>query len=325
MVFLEVDAEDAPAVRAAFPEAVIEAGALAGDALRERCRDAEVVCSFIHTKFPAETLAALPKLKLLCTRSVGVDHIDTAWCAAHDVTVCNVPDYGSHVIAEHVFALLLSALRHIPEGDRRVEEGTFDYHGLRGMALKGKTLGIVGTGKIGRAVARIAHGFDMKILAVDQCRTVELTERYGVAYVDLPALLAGSDVVTLHLPATPATRHLFNAAAFARMKRGAVLVNTARGTLIDTSALLQALGDGTVALALLDVLEHEENVKESAALVRHPHVVTTPHIAFYADDSMRSMYDDAFASIGQWRRGERPAHAVEPLRVVCDLPPARSA
>lgn len=323
ILFLEVDPEDVPAVARAFPDAGVRDGVLSGAALTEACRDAEAICCFIHTKFPAAVLQALPKLRLLCTRSVGVDHIDVAWCEAHGITVCNVPDYGSHVIAEHVFALLLSALRHVSEGDRRVHGGAFDYHGLRGMALQGKTIGILGTGKIGRAVARIAHGFGMRILATDQCRTLELVDRYGVVYVPFEQLLAESDIVTLHVPATPDTEHMINAAAFARMKKGIVLVNTARGALIDSHALVAALDDHTVGWALLDVLEHEANLQESARLVQHPRVVTTPHIAFYADDSMRNMYADAFASIAQWRRGETPDHSVQPPRVVCDLPPVR--
>jgi D-lactate dehydrogenase len=312
LLFLDVEDADKAAVLKRFPSAIFAAA--------DKPADAEVISTFITTSFPRTLIEKLPKLKLLCTRSVGYDHIDLAACKERGITVCNVPDYGSHVIAEHVFALLLSTLRHVPEGDARVESGTFNYHGLRGMALRGKTLGILGTGKIGRRVAEIAHGFGMTILATDICRTIELEERFNVQYVTFEELLKQSDILTLHAPATPETEHLLNTKAFAKMKEGIVLVNTARGSLIDSKALLHALMDGTVAWALLDVLEHEQNFEENKALIAHPHVVTTPHIAFYADDSMKNMYLDCFQSIEEWIAGKTPEHVVEPPTVVCDLP-----
>ncbi|TSC58442.1 MAG: phosphoglycerate dehydrogenase [Candidatus Peregrinibacteria bacterium Greene0416_19] len=319
IVFLDVDPEDQALVAGRFQEAVIK-GTLPEKEVIASCDVAEIVSCFITTAFPKKVLDRLPSLKLLVTRSVGYDHIDADACRGAGVALCNVPDYGSHVIAEHVFALLLATLRHIHEGDARVEGGQFDYHGLRGIALRGKTIGIVGTGKIGRRVAQIAHGFGMKILATDKCRTLELEDLLGVRYVPLTELLAGSDIVTLHMPALPETHHLFDAERFAQMKDGAILVNTARGSLIDSRALLEALHAGKLSHALLDVLEHEQNFEQNRALVNHPKVVTTPHIAFYADDSMRNMYLDAFESIDQWTRGKTPDHVVKPVNVVCDLP-----
>lgn len=320
VLFLDTDPQDRSLVQKHFPDAQMIEGALQGKELIAACKDAEAISTFIRSPFTADVISALPKLKLISTRSVGYDHIDTAACASQGITVCNVPDYGSHVIAEHVFALLLSTLRHIPEGDRRTEKGVFDYHGLRGIALKGKTIGIVGTGKIGRAVAHIAFGFGMKILAVDVCRVLELEENFGVKYVSLEELLAQSDIVSLHVPALPETNHMIDAKAFAAMKPGVILVNTARGSLIDSSALHDALENGKVAYALLDVLEHESNFAEDKSLVTHPRVVSTPHIAFYADDSMRKMYEDSIESIKQWQRGETPTHIVKPVEKVCDLP-----
>lgn len=325
ITFLEVDAEDRALVASEFPGAVIVEGPRSGEELIEACKDAGVISCFIHSSFPADVIAALPKLKLLCTRSVGYDHIDLAACDGRGITVCNVPDYGSHVIAEHVFALLLSTLRHIPEADKKVESGVFDYHGLRGIALRGKTLGIVGTGKIGRVVAEIAHGFGMNILATDQCRTLEIVEKYGVQYVDMDQLLSQSDIITLHLPETNDTKHLLNTAAFASMKSGAILVNTARGGLIDSVALLAALNSGKIGYALLDVLEHETNFESNKELVSHPHVVATPHIAFYADDSMKNMFADSFHAIHQFIDGKEPEHKVRSLKVVCDLPAVKAS
>lgn len=325
LTFLEVDTEDRSIVEKAFPGAVISPDPADGAALVELCKNSDVASCFINTHFTKDVIAQLPKLKLLCTRSVGFDHIDVAACDERGITVCNVPDYGSHVIAEHVFALLLGTLRHVHLGDERVREGQFDYHGLRGFALKGKTMGIVGTGKIGARVARIARGFGMTILATDQCKNVELESDVGVRYVELRELFASSDVVTLHVPATKETDHMINAKTLPMMKRGAVLVNTARGSLIDSPALIAALDAGTLGFALLDVLEHEKNFEENAKLVKHPHVVTTPHIAFYADDSMRNMYLDCFQSIREWTEGKKPQHVVRPLNIVCTLKPISSA
>lgn len=322
-VFLEVDNEDATLIQERFPEAQIFAGVLCGKELVDACKDSPIISCFIHTQFTKEIIEQLPNVQLLCTRSVGYDHIDIVTCKERGITVCNVPDYGSHVIAEHVFALLLSTLRHIEEGERRVEGGMFNYHGLRGMALRDKTIGIVGTGKIGRRVAEIAHGFGMKILATDQCRTVELEKSFGVRYVPLENLLSLSDIITLHIPDTKETHHLIDHAAFTQMKQGVILVNTARGSLIDSAAMIAALKSKKLAYALLDVLEHEQNFEENKELIAHPNVVTTPHIAFYADDSMRNMYTDTFQSIDQWLAKKTPEHEVRPIKVVCDLPPIR--
>jgi D-lactate dehydrogenase len=322
IVFLDVDDEDHTLVSGRFPTAIIH-GHLKEADLMEKCADATVISAFIETPFPRKVIDALPKLRLICTRSVGFDHIDLDACKERGIVVCNVPDYGSHVIAEHVFALVLSTVRHIPEGSRRVEGGVFDYHGLRGMSLRGKTMGVAGTGKIGRRVAQIAHGFGMRILATDQCRTLELIDLLGVTYVPLEELFKQSDIISLHMPATKETEHVIDAKAFALMKDGVILVNTARGSLIDSQALLEALQTGKVGYALLDVLEHEHNFAENRKLISHPRVITTPHVAFYADDSMRNMYLDCFLMIEQWVAGRAPEHVVHDWRIVCDLPPVR--
>ena len=320
LLFLDVEPSDRKAVLEKFPSAKFADGALSGAQLIQACRGAEIISTFITTQFPRAVIEQLPTLKLIASRSVGYDHIDIEACKERGITVTNVPDYGSHVIAEHVFALLLSTLRHIHEGDAKVRSGTFDYHGLRGMALRGKTIGIIGTGKIGRKVAKIASGFGMKIIAVDQCRNTEIEKLLGVRYVTLTELLKDSDIITLHIPEMKETHHLIDGRAFVAMKNGVILVNTARGALIDSPALLTALKNDKVRWALLDVLEHEQNFAENKELVSHPHVVTTPHIAFYADDSMRNMYTDCFHSIDQWIAGKTPDHHVRPLQIICDLP-----
>lgn len=324
-LFLDTEESDQILVKKTFPDAQFAPGGLTGKKLVEACKDAEVISTFITTAFPRDIIKSLPRLKLLCTRSVGYDHIDVAACRERGIVTCNVPDYGSHVIAEHVFALLLSKLRHIHSAHKRVQSGHFDYHGLRGMALKDKTIGIVGTGKIGRAVARIAHGFDMKILATDQCRVEELEKNLNVHYVSLDELLAQSDIITLHVPSTKETEHMIGARAFDMMKKGVILVNTARGALMDSKALILALNSGKVAYALLDVLEHESNMEENRELVSHPNVIATPHVAFYADDSMRNMYSDSIQSINEWINGRTPVHVITPVTKVCDLPKIRKS
>jgi D-lactate dehydrogenase len=324
ILFLETDTDDRSTILARFPSADIRSEALSGDALVKACAGKQIVSCFIYSMFTVEVIKQLPELKLICTRSVGFNHIDLDACAEKGITVCNVPDYGSHVIAEHAFALILSVLRHIGDASSKVSTGNFDYHGLKGMALHGKTMGIVGTGKIGRNTAAIAHGFGMRILAVDQCRVLDLESRYGVRYVGLDELLAASDIITLHVPALPETIHMINAQTIAAMKDGVIVVNTARGELVDSSALLQGLKSGKIAYALLDVLEHEKDFRWNEELIKHPHVVVTPHIAFYADDSVKQMFQDGFASIDQWSRGETPLHTIQkPAAVVCDLPGIR--
>ena len=318
IVFLQVDSEDQARVAKRFPDATVIEGVPKD--IVEACKDAGVVSAFIGIDWNAELLKQLPNLKLLSTRSVGYNHIDLAYCSENGIAVCNVPDYGSHVIAEHVFALLLAKLRHISEADDKVESGQFDYHGLRGVSLRDKTIGIMGTGKIGRKVAQIAHGFGMNILAADRCRTIELEDLLRVQYVEPEELFARSHIITLHMPATDETKHMINAEAFLNMKDGVVLVNTARGELIDSKALLDALNSGKVKYALLDVLEHEHNFEENKELITHDNVVTTPHIAFYAEESMTNMYEDAFESIKQFQSGEDLVHIVKPPTVVCDLP-----
>lgn len=322
ILFLEVDPQDHNLIRERFPEAVIRKEALEGRSLVDAASNAEVVCCFIYSRFTADVIASLPRLKLICTRSVGFNHIDLEACRTRGIQVCNVPDYGSHVIAEHVFALLLTALRHITEAGSKVRKGDFDYHGLRGMALMGKTIGIVGTGKIGAFVAQIAHAFGMRILAVDMCRVLAL-EEIGVRYTDLPTLLSESDVITLHVPALPDTIHMINHDTIRTMKKGTIIVNTARGELIDSSALLSGLDSGHIARALLDVLEHEKDFEWNEKLIAHPNVIVTPHIAFYADDSMHRMYMDSFQTITDWRSGHSLQHAVSAQKIVCDLPGIR--
>lgn len=297
--FLEVEPEDKDLIRKKFPQANIIPKVLSEKEIIRHCKEAEVLCVFIYSQITRKVIDNLPKLKLIITRSVGYDHIDLKAAKERNIIVCNVPDYGSHVIAEHVFALLLSGLRHVEEGDNRVERSKkFDFSGLRGMALKGKTLGVVGTGKIGKNVARIGSlGFQMKVIASDPFPDQKTAKENKLEYVTLKNLLKNSDIISLHCPSLASTRHLINKKTISTMKDGVVIVNTSRGDVIKTEDLVKAIKSKKISYAFLDVLEHESNIKSNKELIDFPNVITTPHIAFYADDSMGKMYSESFNTI----------------------------
>lgn len=232
-----------------------------------RFEDCEIVSTFIYSDLDDAVLKQLDRLRMISTRSTGYDHIDLQVCKDRKVAVCNVPEYGENTVAEHVFGLLLTVSHHLYEAIDRTRKGDFSLQGLRGFDLRGKTLGVIGTGSIGRCVIGIARGFGMKVLAFDMKPDRDL-ERSGVRYASLDDLLAGSDVVTLHVPGGEKTRNLISGREFAGMKDGAVLVNTSRGSVVDVKALVRALADGKVSAAGLDVLPEEPAVKEEAELIR---------------------------------------------------------
>jgi D-lactate dehydrogenase len=230
--------------------------------------DIEMISTFVHSELNHTTLKSLPNLKLIATRSTGFDHIDTAYCCEHGITVCNVPSYGDNTVAEHVFGLLLTISHHLREAFDRTREGNFSTEGLRGFDLREKTLGVIGTGQIGRCVIGIAKGFRMRVVAFDLAPDHEAARQLGFDYMDLNSLLKESDVVTLHVPANDSTRHLLSTEQFQLIKKGAVLINTARGTVVDTRALLWALANGRIAAAGLDVLPEEQTLRDEAELLR---------------------------------------------------------
>lgn len=231
----------------------------------DRHTDVEIVSTFIYSKLDRSVLEMLPALKLVATRSTGFDHIDTGYCAERGIAVANVPSYGENTVAEHVFALLLAISHRIPEAIERAQRGPFSPEGLQGFDLAGKTLGVIGTGRIGQHVIRIASGFEMDVLAQDVAPDPDLAGRLGFRYVGLDELYAAADIVSLHVPSSPETRNMLDAEAFRRMKDGVVVINTARGDLIDTRALIRALTSGKVAAAGLDVLPDEPLIRGGGA------------------------------------------------------------
>ena len=270
--------------------------------------DAEVITTFIRSEIDANVIAALPKLRLIATRSTGYNHIDLDACGRRDIAVCNVPDYGDPTVAEHAFALLLAVSRRVVEAAGRTRAGDFSMEGLRGFDLAGRTLGVIGAGRIGRRMIQIGRGFGMTALATDARPDPAAAAHLGFDYVSLDQLLQRSDVVSLHVPGGPETRDLVSDAEFGRMKPGAVLINTARGGVVNTAALLRALEGGRLSGAGLDVLSEEPLLQEEAEifrldaplpaerlrkllaanlLVRRRDVVVTPHIAYDTQEALR--------------------------------------
>lgn len=217
---------------------------------------------FIHSKITSTILDRLPKLRLITTQSTGYDHIDLGACKRRKITVCNVPAYGARTVAEHTFALLLALSKKLVESVERTRKGSFSLAGLRGFDLQGKKLGVIGTGRIGQEVIKIAKGFEMKVIAYDKYKSK------GIKYVSLNRLLKEADIVTLHVPYLKETHHLLDKKAFSLMKKGAYLLNTSRGGVVDTSALVWALKNGRLAGAGLDVLEEECALEEETQLLK---------------------------------------------------------
>ena len=291
--------------------------------------DAHIISAFIYSDLDAPLLRQLPLLHMIATRSTGYNHIDMTYCRERNIVVSNVPSYGANTVAEHTFALLLSLSRNIYQARERTLRNDFSFHGLQGFDLMGKVMGVIGTGQIGQHVIRIAKGFEMQVLAYDTHQDLAASERLGFEYIGLDALLARSDVISMHCPLTAETQHLIGKQAFMKMKKGVYLINTARGGLIDTEALLWALDAGIVAGAGLDVLEEEEAVREERELLsgrfdggklqavlrnhvlaKHERVIITPHIAFNSREAVERIMGTTVENISTYLAAA-PSNVVE--------------
>lgn len=283
----------------------------------------DVACSFVNDQVDRATLTALHGygVRLLALRSAGYNHVDLDAAAALGIPVVRVPEYSPHAVAEHAVALVLALDRKIHRAYARVREGNFSLDGLLGFDLFGKTVGIVGTGRIGAAAARIFTGFGCHVVAFDVRVQPELAA-LGVEYVTLDALYARSDIISLHVPLTPATHHMIDASALARMKRGIMLINTSRGALIDSRALITALKLGHVGSAGLDVYEEEEGVffedlsdkvlqdDVLARLLTFSNVVITSHQGFFTREALAAIAQTTLANVTAFARGEPLANRV---------------
>jgi len=250
-------------------------------------RDTEIISIKSASIASQKNLSQFPSLKMLITRTVGTDHIDLDYCKEHDIIVKNIADYGSFNIAEHVFALLLSGSRNIISTQSEINSGKFTFKGHLGFSLKGKTLGVVGTGHIGLEVIKIANVFGMKVVAHDVYKNEEAKKELEYEYVGLEELAAQSDVITLHAPLLDSTHHMINDVIISKMKDGVVLINTARGELIDTKDLIKHIEK--FRWIGLDVIEGEKKFSKDNPLLKFKNVVITPHIAFYSDSSVKKI------------------------------------
>lgn len=291
----------------------------------------EGVCVFVDSVVNKEVLDHFSKLAFIAARSTGYDHIDLEECKKRGIVVSNVPAYGANTVAEHAFALLLSLSKRIYDGYHQVrEEGDFDPQRLRGFDLKGKTLGVIGTGRIGKHSIQIGKGFGMNIVAADPYPDEAFASEAGFKYLDLPELLAVSDVVTIHVPHMDSTHHLINRDTLKHIKPGAYLINTSRGAIVETQALIEALERGQLAGAGLDVLEEEGVIKDplnllvsgkagehdlktvlaNHVLVDMPNVIITPHSAFNTTEALKRILDTTFLNITAFAKGN-PTNIVE--------------
>jgi len=268
-------------------------------------KDAEALVVFIYSSINKQVLDQLPNLKYIATMSTGFDHIDIEECKRRNIVVSTVPTYGENTVAEHAFALIFAISRRLIESVQRVKSGNFSPIGLTGFDLFGRTLGVIGVGNIGVHAIRIAKGIGMEVLAYKRTLEPKLAADLGFRFVSMDELLSQSDIITIHVPYNKETHHMINADAFQKMRDGVIIINTARGAIIDTDALVQAVQSKKVAAAGLDVLEEEpmlreehellhkevdnedlKTVLENHMLLNNPNVIITPHNAFNSREAL---------------------------------------
>ena len=255
-----------------------------------------------RTKVNADIIAAASKLKVIGRAGVGVDNIDLASAQSRNITVVNTPTATTIAVAEHTLALIMAIVRSVARSDAAMKSGRWIKQDILGMELSGKTLGIVGLGYIGLAVSLRAAAFGLKVIAHDPKKTDEFISKHGAESVTLTDLYTRADIVSLHVPLGPKTRHMINGQAFAQMKRGVYLICTARGGIINETALLSALENGQVAGAALDVFSQEP--PDLTALVSHPNVIATPHIAAQTHQAQARAAADIAEEVLTALRGE---------------------
>ncbi|MFA5211333.1 MAG: NAD(P)-dependent oxidoreductase [Patescibacteria group bacterium] len=282
-------------------------------------KNTEILGVFVDSKVDKKVFEKLPKLKMITTFSTGFDHIDLKEAKKRKITVCNVPTYGENTVAQHALALILALSRKLFQSLKRVKEGVYDYHGLCGFDLKDKTIGIVGTGHIGIHLIRMLQGFDANIIAFDVFPNKELEKKYNFKYVSKNKLFQESDIISLHLPLFPETHHIVDKKAVKMMKTGVYIINTARGGLIDSEAIVAGLDSKKIAGFAADVLEDEgliENpellisnkrtireIKVSLmnnVLIDHPKTIITPHNAFNSIEALKRIFDTSIENINSF-------------------------
>jgi len=289
---------------------------------------ANALCCFVNDRLDGEVLRRLQRLgvRVVVLRCAGFNHVDLEAAAALGIAIGRVPEYSPYAVAEHTAALVLTLNRKIHRAHARVRDGNFALDGLLGFDLHGRTVGVVGTGKIGECFCRIMSGFGCRLLASDP-RPNPACEALGARYVGLSDLLTASDIVSLHCPLTPQTHHLIDAAALAMMKPGAMLINTSRGAMVDTRAVIAALKSGALGSLGLDVYEEEADLffrDLSADMIRDdvfarpltfPNVVVTGHQAFITEDALTAIANITLANLAAFEEHGQPVHAVSVERL----------
>lgn len=327
ITFFEVASKEQEGFSSFFPDHQVKFFEEKLDASKiEEFKDSEIISVFINSVINKEVIDLLPELKFITTRSTGFDHIDLKYCEEKGIKVSNVPAYGSKTVAEFAFALITSLSRKMFDAVSRLkEEGNFSISGLRGFDLAGKNIGVIGTGKIGKNVIKIAKGFSMNVSAYDLYPDTSFAAENGVVYKTLEEVISECDILTLHAPYTKENHHLINKDKVAKMKKGVYLINTARGELIDTDALIWGLNEGIIAGAGLDVLEGERELKEEVeilssvekservkdyktlledkVLIDMPNVIVTPHIAFYSKEAEEEIRETTLENIKSFLNG----------------------
>ena len=277
----------------------------------EEIIDSQILCLNAFSKLDAITLSKFNDLNLIATRSTGYDHIDLNYCNEHGIAVKNVPLYGDVTIAEYTFAMLLTLSRKVLEGKQKILDGRFDKEDLQGFDLEGKTIGIIGGGNIGINVANMALGFGMNVLVYDMAEDKKLAKKVGFSYTSMEKLLQESDVVSLHVPYNEKTYHMIDDNSFNQMKQGVILLNTARGEIIDTKELIHALESKKIGAVGLDVFEgegvfqttkdpndeHMDNIKR---VLQFDNVLITPHNAFNTKEAVQRINETTVINIQEF-------------------------
>ncbi|MBI4160098.1 hydroxyacid dehydrogenase [Candidatus Wolfebacteria bacterium] len=331
--FFEIEGWEAEYVKAQIAnrklpiDASFSADKLAGD----RSGNVDAISVFVGSSVTRDTLDRFPNLKLITTRSTGFDHIDIAAARGRGIAVGYAPGYGDNTVAEFTFGLILTLSRKIYESfDRIRETRNFSLDGLRGFDLCRKTIGVLGAGRIGQSVIRIARGFDMEVLAYDSLPKEESAQELGFRYVAFDDLLTQSDIITIHVPHNESTHHLINKENIGKIKRGALLINTSRGGIAETEALVRALHEGILGGVGLDVLEEEDvfhdeeqilfrghpedhdlrTVLANHILIDMPNVVMTPHNAFNTKEALERILLTDIENISAFHGAGAPKYSV---------------
>ncbi|MDZ4142790.1 MAG: 2-hydroxyacid dehydrogenase [Methylotenera sp.] len=290
---------------------------------------AQAVCAFVNDCVDADTLAILADqgVHLVALRCAGFNNVDLEVAQSLCITIARVPEYSPHSVAEHAVALMLTLNRKIHRAIARVREGNFALDGLLGFDFHGKTVGVIGTGKIGYCVIRIMTGFGCKVLAFDPHQDSSCVA-VGAQYVALPELLSNSDIISLHCPLTPQTHHLIDEKAIKMMRRGVMLINISRGAVIDTRAVIRGLKSGVIGSLGLDVYEEEENlffrdlsnavIQDDifARLLTFPNVVVTGHQGFFTDEALSEIAKVTMENITSFEKTGMATHVVSIERIV---------